>query len=294
MRRVILVLALISFAGSLAPQPYVSGQVPPAPAPIPAPVPKPGPGPTPAPAPQPNPPSPVPPAPTPAPVPAPDPTPSVTVPASVSGIPGEWLPIPFTVVGGAPEFRVLDVGLVEVDMSAIFGADAVKNAHAKVYKSSQPGTFRIEVRNALNSVLSPVQTVTVSIASPTPPNPPGPPLPNPGPNPPVPAPAPTASSAWFIIVDDMANRTLATAQVVGDLAFWQSIEHRGQNWHVFDKGEAIVSSNGYAGEIAKAKVSLPALLVMDPSRPSGQRVLKCVPLPDEAGISAMVKEITGK
>ncbi len=147
--------------------------------------------------------------------------------------------------------------------------------------TAPPGTYKIKLRSISGRDVQTAR-LTVTVDGPLP----GPPSPNPSP---APTPAPTASNTWLVVVDDTANRTVATGRVLGDLAFWHSLEGIGQHWHVFDKGEAEVATKGYAA--AAAKVGLPALLVVSPDG----KLLRAVKLPDTTdAVRALVKEVTGK
>jgi hypothetical protein len=148
--------------------------------------------------------------------------------------------------------------------------------------TAPPGTYKVKLRSISGRDVQTARlTVTVDGQAPTP-------RPNPTPAP-APFPAPSVANSWLVVVDDTANRTVATGRVLGDLAFWQSLEGIGQHWHVFDKGEAEVTAKGY-GAVA-AKVGLPALLILG----SDGNLLRSVKLPDTTdGVRALVKEVTGK
>jgi len=151
--------------------------------------------------------------------------------------------------------------------------------------TAPPGTYKVKLRSINGRDVQTARlTVTVEGQGPTPPSP------NPAPAPaPTPAPSPAAPNVWLVVVDDIANRTVAAGRVLGDLAFWQSLEGIGQHWHVFDKSEAEVAAKGY-GAVA-AKVGLPALLILGPDG----KLLRSVKLPDATyDVRALVKEVTGK
>jgi hypothetical protein len=149
-----------------------------------------------------------------------------------------------------------------------------------------PGAYKVKLRAITgHDVQTARLSVTIGSAAPSPT-----PIPGPGPSPQPPAPpAPAVSNVWLIVVDDMANRTISTGRVLGDLDFWKSIEGLGLHWHVFDQGEAEVSAKGY-GAVAE-KVGLPALLILGPDGSN----LRSVKLPDTTGeIRTLVKEVTGR
>jgi hypothetical protein len=91
---------------------------------------------------------------------------SVKLPESVSGLPGEWIVIPYTVDGGKPQFR-LSEGLTEVNIAALLGPDATKNLSGRVVKAQVGGRYYVEAWNAKGDVASPITTCVVNVGSPT-------------------------------------------------------------------------------------------------------------------------------
>jgi hypothetical protein len=115
-----------------------------------------------------------------------------------------------------------------------------------------------------------------------------PPLPPPPPAPPVPP--PRAEKLWIIVVDDTAHRSPAAAQVLGDLAFWKSLEPLGHKWHIFDQSEAEARDKGYTAAAAKCG-GAPALLLLDPAG----KLLRAAKLPDSTdAVRSLVQETTGQ
>ena len=90
---------------------------------------------------------------------------------------------------------------------------------------------------------------------------PPPPAPGPGPQPP-----PKASRLQLIIVEDVLNRTVATAQVVNATAAWQQFRTAGHETKFYDAKTQEVSGRKYVTEVGSKK--LPALLIRDADKDS--------------------------
>lgn len=114
--------------------------------------------------------------------------------------------------------------------------------------------------------------------------PPVPPDPKPVPPDPKPKP-PTGEVAWLVVVEETAQRTPATAKVLGDLAYWQGLKARGVEWRHYDKDAPEAKSRNYSQFADES--GLPSLLLLTKT---GER-LKVVRLPaTTAGIDSLLKE----
>lgn len=113
------------------------------------------------------------------------------------------------------------------------------------------------------------------------------PKPVPPPVPPDPKPTPVITGdLWVILVEEVSERTLVTAKIVSDVAFWQRMSAAKVHFRVYDKDEPAAISKGYV-KVAST-VGLPALLVLD----KDGDVVKAVPRPkDTAAIEALLKEV---
>lgn len=123
---------------------------------------------------------------------------SVTLPETVTGLPGHFIIIkPLKVDGGAPKWR-FDSALQEVDLSDLF--EGVK-AKGKIVTANAPGRYRYEAWNAKGDVASDIAVGWVVILGPQPPPvPPLPPVPPPPPIPPPPSPAPIPVVGFRVLV----------------------------------------------------------------------------------------------
>ena len=104
-----------------------------------------------------------------------------------------------------------------------------------------------------------VSTVRVRCGSgprPPPPTPPGP-----GPQPP-----PKASRLQLIVVEDVLNRTVATAQIVNATAAWQQFRTQGHETKFYDAKTQEANGKRYVAEVGSKK--LPALLIRDADKDS--------------------------
>jgi hypothetical protein len=86
------------------------------------------------------------------------------LPKTAAGTPGEWIIIPFDVDGGAPKFRG-SVGLVEVNLSAVFPKFDRKDSRAIVVKATAPGTYTLEAWNAKADAVSEISVCTITVAA---------------------------------------------------------------------------------------------------------------------------------
>lgn len=132
-----------------------------------------------------------------------------------------------------------------------------------------------------------------------------PPKPTPPPVPPDPNPAPKPKPTgplWFVIVYENDSLDVDTAAVINDSAFWDRQRAAGNQFKPFDQNEPNAVKLGYvkaatqdqtdtAGNVIRKAPGLPALIVVDPSRPT-RNVIRAVPCPKStAEIVALEKEV---
>lgn len=92
-------------------------------------------------------------------------------------------------------------------------------------------------------------------------------------------------------MSETANRTTAEGAVLGDLAFWKSLEPLGHKWRQFDKDAGTPQVNSYVGVMATKQLKVPAILYLD----MNGKVLDATALPaTTAEIRAKIKALTGK
>lgn len=103
---------------------------------------------------------------------------------------------------------------------------------------------------------------------------------------PIPPPV-VIEGAMVLVVEESAERTPATAKLLADAAYWQTIVDRGMRWRVYD-----IDSPTAAGlRTQLGQTPLPALIIVD----KAMKVLAVQQLPaDKAGVDRTIKEATGK
>lgn len=142
---------------------------------------------------------------------------SVTLPDTVTGLPGHFIVLkPLKVDGGVPKWR-FDSALQEVDLSDLF--EGVK-AKGKIVTASAPGRYKYEAWNAKGDVASDIAVGWVVILGPTPPPiPPTPIPPDPKPVPPPPSPAPIPLPGFRVVVvfDQDGGTAVLTKQQYNEL-----------------------------------------------------------------------------
>ncbi len=118
----------------------------------------------------------------------------------------------------------------------------------------------------------------------------------PGPKPvppdvtPEPKPKPVVTGPlWLVLVEELDDRTPATAKLVNDVAFWQRMKARQVYFRPYDQNEPAAVSKGYVEAATKANVGLPALILLD----KDGDVIWVKPRPkDTAAVEALVKEVS--
>lgn len=114
---------------------------------------------------------------------------------------------------------------------------------------------------------------------------------------PAPKPTPVGGPLYFVLVEELDDRTVELAKLVNDTAFWQRMEAMNPPVHFmpFDKDEAVAKERGYVDVATKDKATkkglrrapgLPALLMLD----KDGEVLRAVKASDTAAVEAMVKD----
>lgn len=102
-----------------------------------------------------------------------------------------------------------------------------------------------------------------------------------------PTPPVVIEGAMVLVVEESAERTPATAKLLADAAYWQTIVDRGMRWRVYD-----IDSPTAAGlRTQLGQTPLPALIIVD----KAMKVLAVHQLPaDKAAIDKAIKDSTGK
>lgn len=107
---------------------------------------------------------------------------------------------------------------------------------------------------------------------------------------PEPKPKPVVSGPlWLILVEELDERTPATAKLVNDTAFWTRLKAKQINFRPYDQDEPAAKAKGYVEAAAKANVGLPALILMD----KDGDVVWVKPRPkDTAAVEALLREVS--
>lgn len=100
-----------------------------------------------------------------------------------------------------------------------------------------------------------------------------PPTPIPDPIPPTP-PIPQNTKLSLIVIEDVANRTVATALVLNATTAWNELKTSGHDWQFYDRATTEIRGKKYVAEVGPT--TLPALLIRDRER---DEKLTVVPLP---------------
>lgn len=169
---------------------------------------------------------------------------TIVLPDQVKARPGAWAVVPAKVDGGAAQWYLPDVGLVEVPLDILFGPDWAKTAKGKVYTSDKPGSYRVVAWTAKGDVASPAAICTVVIEGPIPDPTPGP---GPGPGPgPAPGPAPIPGDGLRVLMvyetGELGTMPAAQASILRSMdvrSYLQSHCVKGTNsvpeWRIWDK-----------------------------------------------------------
>ena len=91
-----------------------------------------------------------------------------------------------------------------------------------------PGRYELSAIACKGGKLSEFAACVITVGSPVPP----------------PPPPPSQKVAWVIVVEDAAARTVDTARVLGDTAFWTSLRARGIDWELYDAAAPAVKPIG--------------------------------------------------
>lgn len=120
----------------------------------------------------------------------------VKLPPTIKALPGQWIVVaPESVDGGLPRWRSSE-GLSEVDLSALFPTDLLKQARGRVFTATRPGTYIVEAWNAKGDVASAISRCVITVIGT-----PSDPMPDPKPDDPPKDPPPvTTGPIWLVIV----------------------------------------------------------------------------------------------
>ncbi len=119
-------------------------------------------------------------------------------------------------------------------------------------------------------------------------------IPGPKPVPPDVSPEPkpkpiTTGPLYLILVEELDERTPATAKLVNDVAFWQRMKAKQVFFRPYDQDDPGAKAKGYVEAATKAGVSLPALILLD----KDGDVIWVKPRPkDTAAVEALVREVS--
>lgn len=107
---------------------------------------------------------------------------------------------------------------------------------------------------------------------------------------PEPKPKPVVSGPlYFVLVEELDERTPATAKLVNDTAFWLRMQKRQVYFRAYDQDEPAAKAKGYVETVQKANVGLPALILLD----ADGDVIWVKPRPkDVAAVEALVREVS--
>ena len=200
--------------------------------------------------------------------------PVVTVPETVAGEVGAFVPVRAAVTGAkVVKFVPLDGGL------NLFPADLLADKTATVVTSAKPGRYRVLCYSGNGDGPSEPVTTTVVIG---------------GAKPDDVKPQPITADRvfWVVTVEESADRTADAAKVLADLAFWREVGKVHQWRHYDDDSE---QGKGYAQKAREKNVTLPALLLYAENAKSGDEPVAVVSLPKTtAGVSEVIKANGGK
>lgn len=107
---------------------------------------------------------------------------------------------------------------------------------------------------------------------------------------PEPKPKPVVSGPlYLVLVEELDERTPATAKLVNDVAFWTRMKARQVYFRPYDQDEPAAKEKGYVEAATKANVGLPALILLD----KDGDVIWVKPRPkDTAAVEALVREVS--
>lgn len=222
--------------------------------------------------------------------------PSLTLPLSISGDVGAFIPITARTNGTEVRWIALDPGL------NVFPAAMLRTTTSTVVSASVPNRYRILAYTAIGDMPSDPAICVVTVGRPVVVDPvvdPTPrPIPTPTPvppvDPPVDPPAPpviTSQQVIVVIVEDALQRTPQTAALLADLTYWKSFDESVVK-HVHIIPVAAPIAKQYESQVNSAGGPPVVIIMACPSN----KVLTAQRLPaDKVTMSALIsKYTTGK
>lgn len=106
---------------------------------------------------------------------------------------------------------------------------------------------------------------------------------------PEPKPKPVVSGPlYLILMEELDERTPATAKLVNDTAFWLRMKAKQVYFRPYDQDEPAAKAKGYVEAVQKANVAMPALMLLD----ADGDVIWVKPRPkDTAAVDALLREV---
>lgn len=229
---------------------------------------------------------------------------SVTLPETITGIPGQWIVIaPLKVDGGAVKYR-FDPALQEVNLGQLLPDEMVGKLKGKVVTTAAPGRYKYEAWNAKDNVASDISVGWIVILGPTPPVPPIPvppiPDPKPIPPPPTPSPIPVAGFRCLIVFEQTGGAALLTRTQYDELygkdvaAYLNSKcakDAAGQpEWRIWNKTTPTANAPKLWQDVmARPRGNLPWIVISTGVDTPGFEG----PLPDGGGILPLLRKFGG-
>ena len=173
---------------------------------------------------------------------------SVTLPQSISGLPGQWILVsPLKVDGGTPNWRHSS-GLQEVNLSALLPPELTGKLRGKVLTASTPGTYTVEAWNAKGDKASDIATCVIEIKDPTP----------------TPTPIPTAGLR-VLIVKESSQKQSGLSKEVADYLNAKCVKVNNQpEWRWYDPNQNMANeSKIWQDAMSRKRDSLPWVLISD-------------------------------
>ena len=96
--------------------------------------------------------------------------------------------------------------------------------------------------------------------------------------------------SWVILIEETEDRNVDTAKVIGDLAYWRSLNDRGLNWRHYDDDASEAKPFLKLAE----SVGYPAVLIIGAKDSLAGKLLGREKLTTKESLDALVKKATGR